>query len=512
MYSKRREVRTLAEELIRMEHIEKSFPGVKALNDVSFQLLSGEVHALVGENGAGKSTLMKVLIGEKRKDAGNIYFHGNEIQANNIREMQKLGIIMIHQELNLMNHLTVAQNIFIGREAKGKTKVLLNDKEIVKKSKEIFEKLNLNIDPNEKVGNLTVAKQQMVEIAKALSYDSKVLIMDEPTASLTDSEIADLFRVIRMLRDEGKGIIHISHRLEELQQISDRITVMRDGNYVDTVMTTDVKIDDIIGMMVGRTVYVSKPENNMADDAPIAIQVKNLNCENHVKNVSFSVRKGEILGIAGLVGAGRTETARAIFGADKLMSGEIFVHGKKVNIKDPSSAIANGIAYLSEDRKRYGLTLGMRLDTNIALANLTEYMGFLGLMKTKAIEKNGKEKVDLLNIKTPSIKQLAKYLSGGNQQKVVIAKWLTKECDIMIFDEPTRGIDVGAKSEIYKLLNELASQGKAVIVISSELPEIMRISNRVLVMCEGRVTGELESEEITQDMVMRYATQRDINN
>jgi ribose transport system ATP-binding protein len=494
-----------------MEHIEKSFPGVKALSDVFFQLLSGEVHALVGENGAGKSTLVKVLTGEFRKDAGQIFVHGKEVQMNSIRDSQKLGIIMIHQELNLMNHLTVAQNIFIGRESKGKTRVLLNDREIVKKSQDIFKKLNLNIDQGEKFGSLTVAKQQMVEIAKALSYESEVLVMDEPTASLTDSEIADLFRVIRLLRDEGKGIIHISHRLEELQQISDRITVMRDGAHIDTVGTAEVSIDRIINMMVGRTVYVTKPENAIAQDAPVALEVKHLSCIKLVKDVSFTVKKGEILGVAGLVGAGRTEAARAIFGADKSTSGEIFVHGKKVSIKTPSDAVRHGIAYLSEDRKRYGLTLGMRVDTNIALANMGEYLRALGFINTKKVAMNASEKVKMLDIKTPSIRQLVKFLSGGNQQKVVIAKWLTKACDIMIFDEPTRGIDVGAKSEIYKLLNELAVQGKAIIVISSELPEIMRISNRVLVMCEGRVTGELQNEDITQDAVIRYATQREIS-
>jgi ribose transport system ATP-binding protein len=503
----------LQEELIRMENIDKTFPGVKALNGASFQLLSGEVHALVGENGAGKSTLMKVLTGVNRKDKGEIYFRGQEVQINDIRDSQKLGIVMIHQELNLMNHLTVAQNIFIGREATDKTGIFLNDKELEKRTLEIFEKLNLNIDPNIKVGKLTVAKQQMVEIAKALSYDSKVLIMDEPTASLTDSEISDLFRVIRMLREEGKGIIHISHRLEELKQISDRITVMRDGCFVDTVNTNEAQIDDIISMMVGRVIYIEKPENAMKEDAPVLLEVKNLTSGKNVKDVSFSLRAGEILGFSGLVGAGRTETARAIFGADKLDSGEIYVRGKRVNIDEPAGAIKHGIAYLSEDRKHFGLTLNMTVDANIALANMEEYTGIIGFIKEKSIESNAKDKVQKLDIRTPSIKQIVKNLSGGNQQKVVIAKWLTKNCDILIFDEPTRGIDVGTKSEIYKLLNFLAQQGKAIIVISSELPEIMRICNRIIVMCEGRVTGELiNSDDLDQSTIMYYATKRDINN
>ncbi len=499
-------------ELIRLEHIHKSYPGVKALDDVSFQLMSGEVHALVGENGAGKTTLMKVLTGQVTNDGGRIFIRGEEQKIHDIRDSQKKSIAIIHQELNLMNHLTVAQNIFIGRESRGKSRILLNDDDIVKKSREIFEKLNLTIDPNEIVGNLTVAKQQMVEIAKALSFNAEVLIMDEPTASLTDSEILDLFRVIEMLKKEGKGIIHISHRLEELKLISDRITVLRDGKYIDTVKTKDAKIDNIINMMVGRTVYVSKPINHIKANAPVALEVKNLSLEKLVKNVSFSIKEGEILGIAGLVGAGRTELARAIFGADKHTEGEIFVYGKKVDIKDPSTAIKNGIAYLSEDRKRFGLALGMALDINIALANMYEYTGLLRLVRSKQIEANAQEKISALDIKTPSIKQLVKLLSGGNQQKVVIAKWLTKECNVMIFDEPTRGIDVGAKSEIYKLLNNLASAGKAIIVISSELPEILRISNKVLVMCEGRAAGVLAGEEITQDNIMRFATQRDINN
>lgn len=498
----------LCEELVRMENIEKTFPGVKALNDVSFQLLRGEVHALVGENGAGKSTLMKVLIGQYKKDKGKIFVKGKEVQINNIYESQKLGIAMIHQELNLMNHLTVAQNIFIGREQKSKIKIFLDDREIIARSKAILDELNVDIDPNEKVGNLTIAKQQMVEIAKALACDSDILIMDEPTASLTDSEIEDLFRIIRKLKNEGKGIIYISHRLEELKQISDRITVMRDGKHINTVRTDECEIDEIIKMMVGRVTYVSKPQNIVDDDAPIVLEVKNIKSGKFVKDVSFYVRKGEILGIFGLVGAGRTETARAIFGADKLSSGEIFVHGKKVDIKDPFTAIKNGIAYLPEDRKRYGLILGMEVDINIALANMNKYSNRIGLVKDKEIEKNAKIKTEALDIRTPSMKQLVKFLSGGNQQKVVIAKWLTKECDILIFDEPTRGIDVGAKSEIYKLLNQLANQGKAIIVISSELPEILRISNRILVMCEGRVTANLNNINVSEDDIMRYATQR----
>ena len=491
-----------------MEHISKEFPGVKALDNVSFQLNAGEVHALVGENGAGKSTLMKVLTGVYGKDSGKIFLRGNEVEVHSVRDSQKLGIIMIHQELNLMNHLTVAQNIFIGREEK-KAKVFLNDAELNRKAAELFKRLNVDIDPTVKVGSLTVAKQQMVEIAKALSYNSDVLIMDEPTAPLTDNEIEDLFRVIRMLRAEGKGIIHISHRLEELKQISDRITVMRDGGYVDTVNTHEVENSQIISMMVGREIFIDRNERSVPADAPIKLEVKNVNAGRMVKDISFNVRKGEILGVAGLVGAGRTETARAIFGADPKTSGEIFVDGKKVTIRTPEDAVKNGIAYLSEDRKRFGLMLGLSIQTNASMATMKKFLRGKFFLNEKAETKNMEENIRDLAIKTPSVHQLARFLSGGNQQKVVLAKWLTRNCDVLIFDEPTRGIDVGAKNEIYKLLDRLANEGKAIIMISSELPEIIRVSNRVLVMCEGRITGEVTGDEINQTTIMQYATMRE---
>ena len=499
---------TVAQELIRMEHISKEFPGVKALNDVSFSLNAGEVHALVGENGAGKSTLMKVLTGVTAKNAGRILLEGEEVNITGVRDSQKLGIIMIHQELNLMNHLTVAQNIFIGREEK-RAKLFLNDAVLNKRAAELFKKLNVDIDPTVKVGNLTVAKQQMVEIAKALSYNSKVLIMDEPTAALTDNEIEDLFRVIRMLKAEGKGIVHISHRLEELKMISDRITVMRDGGYVGTVKTGEVATPQIISMMVGREIFIERSDRNVPADAPVAMEVKHVNAGRMVKDISFSVKKGEILGVAGLVGAGRTETARAIFGADPKTSGEIFVNGKKVEIRTPEDAVKHGIAYLSEDRKRFGLMLGLSIQTNTTIATMKNFLSGGFFLNDKAEKKQMDEMIGELDIKTPSVHQLARFLSGGNQQKVVLAKWLTRNCDVLIFDEPTRGIDVGAKNEIYKLLDRLAAQGKAIVMISSELPEIIRVSNRVLVMCEGRITGEVTGEDINQTKIMQYATMRD---
>lgn len=405
-----------------------------------------------------------------------------------------------------MPHLTVAENIFIGREPR--QGIFLDEKAINQQTEALFEMLHLKLDPRAKVADLTVAKQQMVEIAKALSFNSQVLIMDEPTAPLTDTEIDELFRITRDLRDQGVGIVHISHRLEELKMISDRVTVMRDGAYVNTLRTQDVSIDQIISMMVGRTIFATAseiPENNQQE---IALQVKHLNRGSAIKDVSFELRKGEILGFAGLLGAGRTEVARAIFGADPLDSGEIYVKGKQVRIHNPQDAVDAGIGYLSEDRKRYGLTLGMDLGTNIALASFNKFLQLFGMIDESEVNQNANQYVKALSIKTPGVAQLVKNLSGGNQQKVIVGKWLTADTEILIFDEPTRGIDVGAKSEIYKLLNDLVKQGKAIIMISSELPEILRMSHRIIVMAEGRVTGEINAGDATQELIMKYATQR----
>lgn len=494
--------------LVLMEGIDKHFPGVHALVQCRFELRAGEVHALVGENGAGKSTLMKVLAGVYPKDAGRILVKGQEVDIRSPRMAQQLGISMIHQELNLMNHLTVAQNIFIGREPRVGLNFVLDDKALNQQAWQLLEELHLNLDPHTKVGGLTVAKQQMVEIAKALSLNSQVLIMDEPTAALTDTEIDDLFNIIRHLREQGVGIVHISHRLEELKQISDRITVMRDGHFVDTVGTPDATLDQIISMMVGRVIYEAAPEIPDNPSQEVVLEVRNLNRGRTIKDVSFTLKRGEILGFSGLVGAGRTEVARTIFGADRLHSGDIYIKGQKVHIANPSDAVKHGIAYLSEDRKRYGLTLGMSVEANIVLAAFRKYLGALGWVKFGQTRQAAQQYVDKLSIKTPGLQRKAKNLSGGNQQKVVIGKWLDADTDILIFDEPTRGIDVGAKSEIYKLLNDLARQGKAIIMISSELPEILRMSHRIIVMCEGRITGELTSAEATQEKIMKYATQR----
>nr|WP_089861838.1 sugar ABC transporter ATP-binding protein [Halanaerobium salsuginis] len=490
-----------------MNDIEKSFPGVKALDKCQFTLNKGEVHALVGENGAGKSTLMKVLTGVHQEDAGTIFFKGKKVKINSPRKAQELGISIIYQELNLMPHLTVAENVYIGREEK-KNKLFIDKKKLNQKTKDFLKMLNINLDPQAKVKDLTVAKQQMVEIIKALSYQAEVLIMDEPTASLTDSEIEDLFRIVKKLRSEGVGVIYISHRLEELKEISDRITVMRNGNYIDTVATKDVEIDSIINMMVGREVYETSNNKSSKNENEVILEVKNLTRKGVFKNINFNLKKGEILGMSGLVGAGRTEVARAIFGADNIDAGEIYVHGKKVNISSPSQSVELGIGYLSEDRKRYGLALGRDVATNIVLANLKEYMNKFGFIKEDKIKQVAQNQVKQLAIKTPNLKQDVKNLSGGNQQKVVIGKWLDKDSEILIFDEPTRGIDVGAKNEIYKLLNSLVEEGKSVIMISSELPEILRMSHRILVMCEGEVTGELGIEEASKEKIMKFATMR----
>ena len=498
--------------LISITHLTKSFPGVKALNDCQFELAPGEVHALMGENGAGKSTLMKVLAGVYTKDAGEIQLDGKAVEIPTPRAAQALGIGIIHQELNLMNHLSAAQNIFIGREPMGRFGLFVDQQKMVDDTQTIFDRLHLQLDPRVEVGELTVAKQQMVEIAKALSFDSRVLIMDEPTAALNNAEIDDLFRIIRQLKSQGVGIVYISHKMDELKVISDRVTVMRDGEYIGTVPTATTSMDTIIGMMVGRALEVHQPVAyaHTDDSDTVMLEVKGLNQGRSIKNVSFNVRKGEILGFAGLMGAGRTEVARAIFGADARDAGEIRIKGQAVNIQTPSDAVKFGIGYLSEDRKRYGLATGMDVQSNILLANLKNFVSLGFWLKRGDIETVAQKYVTQLGIKTPSIFQRAGLLSGGNQQKIVIAKWLLRDCEVLFFDEPTRGIDVGAKSEIYKLLHALAEQGRAIVMISSELPEVLRMSHRIVVMCEGRITGELSAAEASQEKIMQLATQREV--
>ncbi len=499
----------MGETILKMQGIQKYFSGVHALRGVNFELKAGEVHALMGENGAGKSTLIKVLCGIHKKDGGTIEYLGQQVSYDNIGQSQDAGISVIHQELNMMNHLTVAQNMFIGREFMKNG--LISDKAMEEEAQRQFDKMGVKINPATKLGDLTVGKQQMVEITKAISRDCKLLVLDEPTAALTQPEVEELFKIMNELKAKGIGMIYISHRMDEITRISDRVTVMRDGEYVGTVNTAEVTKDDIVKMMVGRVIMgEQKAQSNVSADADIVLEVKHLNAGKEVKDVSFSLRKGEILGFAGLMGAGRTEVARALYGADRKQTGEIFVGGKKVNIKTPEQAVKHGICYLSEDRKRFGLMLQKSVTENSAIASVDDYVRF-GLINDGAMREASAKANALLRTKTPSMEQLLKNLSGGNQQKVIIARWLMKNCDIFIFDEPTRGIDVGAKSEIYHLMDELVKQGKSIIMISSELPEVLRMSDRVLVMCEGRKTGELDISEATQENIMQLATMREEN-
>lgn len=494
----------MGEVILTMKDIDKSFPGVHALDHVDFEVKRGEVHALMGENGAGKSTLMKVLTGIYTKDSGSITYEGKEVEFHNTREAQDAGIVIVHQELNMLGHLTVAQNIFIGREFK--KGIGIDDKKMNEEARKLFDRLHIDIDPTETMANLTVGKQQMCEIAKAISHDARVIIFDEPSAALTEAEIEELFKIIRDLREQNLGIVYISHRMDEIKVITDRVTVMRDGTYVGTLITNECTKDDIINMMVGRVIYEDPKSASMVPaDAPVVLKVEHLNAGRMVQDVSFELHKGEILGFSGLMGAGRTETARAIFGADPKESGDIYVNGEKVTINTPQDAVKCGIGYLSEDRKRYGIVVQKTVAENSTMACLQNYMKGLFINK-KTEKKIAEEYVESLATKTPSVDQLVVNLSGGNQQKVVIAKWLINDCDILIFDEPTRGIDVGAKNEIYKLMNKLASEGKSIIMISSEMTEILRMSDRIVVMCEGRKTGEVRIEEATQEVIMNMAT------
>ena len=499
----------MGETILKMQGIQKYFSGVHALKGVDFELKAGEVHALMGENGAGKSTLIKVLCGIHKKDGGTIEYFGEDTSFHNIAESQAAGISVIHQELNMMNHLPVAQNMFIGREFINAA--FINDRAMEEEARKLFDKMGVKIDPSVKLGDLTVGKQQMVEIAKAVSRDCKLLVLDEPTAALTLPEVEELFKNMNELRDKRIGMIYIYHRMDEINRISDRVTVMRDGEYVGTVNTADVTKDDIVKMMVGRVIMgEQKSCSTCPPDAPVLLEVKNLNAGKEVKDVSFVLRKGEILGLAGLMGAGRTEVARALYGADPRQSGEIYLNGKKVRIKTPKQAVKHGICYLSEDRKRYGLMLDKSITENTTISSVDDFIT-AGLISDSKMRASSAEFNEKLRTKTPSMDQLLKNLSGGNQQKVIIARWLMKNSDIFIFDEPTRGIDVGAKSEIYRLMEELVAQGKSIIMISSELAEVLRMSDRIMVMCEGRKTGELDISEATQENIMQLATMREEN-
>lgn len=491
------------EVIVSMKNISKSFPGVKALDNVQFELRSGEVMALLGENGAGKSTLMKILSGVYTRDAGSVEIFGKQYDDLTPKQAQEVGVAIIHQELNMCRHLSVTENMFLGREVKGKFS--LNNAAMQKEAKQILDDLNMDIDPNQMVGDLPVSKQQMVEIAKALSINAKVLIMDEPTSSLTAKEIEDLFRIIRKLKADGCGIVYISHRLEELAHIVDRVTIMRDGQYITSGNFADMSMDTIITNMVGREIKEKFPRVECPKGKKV-FEVKNLNAGRMVRNINFSVYEGEIVGFAGLMGAGRTETTRAIFGVDPKDSGEIYVDGKEVKINCPMDAIKNGVVLAPEDRKKDGLCTKLSIRQNLALPNLDLVCNKFGVINSKKEEELCEKAVKDLMIKTPNVEVDSGNLSGGNQQKVVVGKWLARDSRVVIFDEPTRGIDVGAKVEIYNLMNELKKQGIAVMFVSSEMPEVMGIADRIIVMCDGRITGEVMAKETTQNEILTYAT------
>ncbi len=488
--------------LLEMKDIVKTFPGVRALDGVNLKLYQGEVHALLGENGAGKSTLMKVLNGIHQKNEGAIYLDGREVSFNNPKEAQEAGLAIIHQELELIPDLTVAENIFLGREPrKG---FLVDYDQLIKQSKAVIKKLGISIDPKAKLRDLNIGTQQMVEIAKALSQDANILIMDEPTSSLTPTEIDILADLVARLKEHGMAIVFISHRLEEIFEICDKVTVLRDGQYIGEVAVTETDEDQLINMMVGRKLENRFPEINH-HPRDLILEVVNLTVPDRLKDASFKLHAGEVLGVAGLMGAGRTELAKSLFGLYHPTSGKIKINGEEIRLKSPKDAISRGIYYLSESRKDEGLVLGMTVEENTSLSVISDLCKF-SLIDNKSEAQLAEKYVKGLKIKTPHIKQKVKNLSGGNQQKVVISKLLTTKPDIIILDEPTRGIDVGAKREIYDLIDHLVSDGVAVILISSQLPEVLNLSNRILVMHEQKIMGELDAKHATQEKIMKLAT------
>lgn len=494
----------MSDYLLEMKEISKSFPGVKVLDGVQLNLKRGEVLALMGENGAGKSTLMKILGGIYQRDGGTIVVKG-QTQENMTPDIAaKRGIAIIHQELNLIPHLSIMENIFLGREFTYGKSGFVNWSRMRTEAKRWLEQLAIDLDPATPVGELSVGQQQMIEIAKALSMQADILVLDEPTAALTNREIAALFDVIAALKRKGVGMIYISHRMEEIFQISDRITVLRDGRYVGTVRTAETSLDELVKMMVGREITDRFPKVEVKPGEE-RLRVENLTVRGKLSGISFSVRSGEIVGVAGLMGAGRTEMAKALFGAERIDGGAIFVDGKPVRISQPIDAIRAGIALVTEDRKEEGLVLPLSVRENIALPNLAK-LSSLGVMNRRAEQALSDETIRRLLIKTAGGEQAAGSLSGGNQQKVVIGKWLATQPKILILDEPTRGVDIGAKKEIYDIMNRLAQEGVAILMISSELPEVLGMSDRVLVMHEGRITGSFSRAEATQELIMHAAT------
>ena len=490
-------------DILIMENISKAFPGVQALSDVNLTVRKGTIHALMGENGAGKSTLMKILDGIYTPDSGQITFRGQPVTIDTTHTALKLGISMIHQELSPIPYMTVAENIFLGREPLSRYG-LIDKRKLNADTRALLNRLEIDINPTSMMKDLSVANTQMVEISKAISYDSSLIIMDEPTSAITEREVAHLFRMIRSLKAKGVTIIYITHKMDEVFQIADDITVLRDGKHVATVPALQTNKNHLITMMVGRELNELFPKE-VASIGEVILSVRNLTRSGIVQDVSFDLRRGEILGIAGLMGAGRTTVIESIFGVHKIDAGEIMIKGKKTQINSPADAIANGLALLTEDRKLTGIMGVLPVRDNMVIASLSNYEK-RGLLDGRRIEATYKEEKSRLDIKSPSMDQLIKLLSGGNQQKVLVSRWLLTAPDILILDEPTRGIDVGAKAEIHKLMCKLAQDGKAIIMISSELPEILGMSDRILVMHEGRVGGIFERKDATQESIMQAAT------
>jgi len=494
--------------VLEIRHMSKSFPGVRALDDVSIQVRPGTVHALMGENGAGKSTLMKCLFGIYEPDSGEILLEGKPVRFANSRQALDAGISMIHQELLPIPYRSVMENLWLGRYPQRSFGPLkfVDHKKMYLDTVELFKELKMDIDPKLWVRELSVSKVQSIEIAKAVSYNAKVIIMDEPTSSLTENEVDHLFDIIRRLRNSGVAIIYISHKMEEILKISDDVSIMRDGRHVGTYPAKELTTDQIIKYMVGRDLsHRFPPRENIPGE--VILEVTNLtSAENHsFKDVSFSVRRGEIFGIGGLVGAKRTELVESIFGLRPIASGQIFINGKEVSITSPTKAKEYKMALLTEERRATGIVPMLSVKENMLLANLRHYIGKLGLLNDKQGEADTREKIDALRVKTPGTKNRIRDLSGGNQQKVLFARWLLTDPEILILDEPTRGIDVGAKYEIYTIIADLAKRGKSIIMISSEMPELLGMSDRIMVMCDGRVTGILEGKTATQEEIMRLA-------
>ncbi len=491
--------------LLKMSNIVKTFPGVQALKGVELIVRKGEIHALMGENGAGKSTLVKCLAGIHSQTSGEILFDGKIRENYNTAQALRMGISMIHQELSPVLHRTIMENIWLGREPLNKFGLVDHNK-MYEMTKDVLKQIDLKEDPRTLMVNLTVAKMQMIEIAKAVSYDSKLIIMDEPTSALTDKEVNHLFEIMRKLKAQGKSIIYISHKLDEIYEITDQVTVYRDGDYIGSEKTTELSVDRMINMMVGRNVDEMFPKIP-CEIGDVKMEVKNLTHPTSFSDVSFTVRKGEILGFAGLVGAGRTEVIETIFGIRTRQSGEILIDGKPVKIDSPRDAIKLKLALLTEDRRLSGIFPMLTVRLNMAIATIPKFLNRAGLLKTKKLKDTCDEYVTKIQVKTPSLMQRIENLSGGNQQKVLVARWLMTNPEILFLDEPTRGIDVGTKAEIHKLITKLAGEGKSIIMVSSELPEVMGMSDRIVVMHEGRVTGIVDNDEsLTQEVLMSYAT------